>query len=275
MGKQSKKNKRQLKKAEKKAEKKAAKQAAAQKKSGISIQDIANAASAVKNDASLKDPCSNAIAAAAEPVMTELKKAAEKAMRKPFVGPIERGDVSRKIDFHGKASDLPLIAGSNYFSGDFDSKDLSLGLLVDDQAKWNDAWRTLGKTPPGPLPAKARAVVEYVRRNVADLSVAVAPDHIEIKDNNDIEIDWTLIHVTKDEDKDAQSRFAVLLLPEKGKLKSNFNKVWPVREKRQRREKYIESLDGLKKGPGQPVLAPTRASFPRKHLQSGRTHGRN
>lgn len=266
---------RHLKKDAQKAGARDAAQAEARKKQGISIQDIVNAAGAVKNDASLKDPCSNAIAAAAEPVMTELKTAAMKAMRKPFVGPLERGDVSRKIEFHGKASNLPLIAGSNYFSGEFDSKDLSLGLLVDDQAQWNDIWRTLGKTPPGPLPEKARAVIEYVRRNIADLSVAVAPDRIEIKDNNDIEIDWALIHVTKDEDKDAQSRFAVLLLPEKGKLKSNFNKVWPIREKRQRRDKYLESLDDIKKGPGQPLQAPARATFKRKHHLVGRTRGKN
>lgn len=266
---------RHLKKDAQKAAARDAAQAEARKKQGISIQDIVNAAGAVKNDASLKDPCSNAIAAAAEPVMTELKTAAMKAMRKPFVGPLERGDVSRKIEFHGKASNLPLIAGSNYFSGEFDSKDLSLGLLVDDQAQWNDIWRTLGKTPPGPLPEKARAVIEYVRRNIADLSVAVAPDRIEIKDNNDIEIDWALIHVTKDEDKDAQSRFAVLLLPEKGKLKSNFNKVWPIREKRQRRDKYLESLDDIKKGPGQPLQAPARATFKRKHHLVGRTRGKN
>ncbi len=178
---------------------------------------------------------------------------------------------AEKIDISGKTGSCPLISGHNLFTGDFNSVNTAVNLVVSSQFEWEQAWALLGAKPPGVLPPNSRALFEAVKKSLNDITVSFRPDKVVVE-GKDLVINWQRSNVAKDEDMNAKAGYSVLLLPKKGELKAQFSDIWPVREKRALDAWLEESYKVFKKGSTTALLAPQAAAF-RKHMQMRK--GRN
>lgn len=168
----------------------------------------------------------------------------------------------------------PLIGGNNLFTGEFKGMlDGTLGLTVMDQESWDSLWTTIGATPPGPLPEGAQAVFQAIRKGASREAIAFEPSKIAMAAaGSRIHIDWDRLHIAPEEDMNARSRFAVVLLPENGSLKASFNDVWPVREKSAQDRAFKESLSLFQTGIKRPDAPAVSVAFNKYHA---RTQGMN
>ncbi|HYD17325.1 MAG TPA: hypothetical protein VEF76_02460 [Patescibacteria group bacterium] len=183
------------------------------------------------------------------------------------------GDTASRVAIAGAAeAEIRNIKGYNFFAGDFTpSAATSIGTAVCTQEEWDALWRGLDRTPPGPLPKDTRAVFE-ARAEQKPRVTSYEPSSIVMNAHDEIWINWNKILVGKDEDPTAKGRYAVLLLPEKGTLKSKFNEVWPIREKREKMKKFDESLNLFRKGRNEILPAPGGANF--SHYRARRNTGK-
>ncbi len=157
---------------------------------------------------------------------------------------------------------MPFISGFNFFSGDFTPKTVtSIGTAVCTQEEWDELWKTFDRPPPGPLPRGARAIVQAISETLKPRTTAFEAANVTLTATKDIKVQWNRLHVGKDEDPKVQDRYAVLLLPDQGKLSSTFNDVWPLREKREKMRKFDESLNLFRKGQNSILTSPSVAKF--------------
>lgn len=176
---------------------------------------------------------------------------------------------ARKIKIENKLTGepCPLINGNNFFSGEFKGMNGTFGLTATNQDEWEKMWETIGAKPPGKLPADAIAVLQAVKEPKGTEALAFEPSRIAMaaaemmNGDRKINIDWNRLHTAYDEDMQAHPRYAVLLLPGRGKLKASFNDIWPQREKREMEIAFNESLkifkDGIVRQPPVTKIAPT------------------
>lgn len=157
---------------------------------------------------------------------------------------------------------MPSIAGFNFFSGDFTPKTVnSVGTAVCTQEEWDAMWRTLDRPPPGPLPDETRAIFQALNESIKQRATSFEAANVTMTATKDIKVEWNRLHVGKDEDPKVRNRYAVLLLPQQGRLSSVFNDVWPMREKREKMKKFDESLNLFRKGQGAKLPSPSVARF--------------
>lgn len=173
------------------------------------------------------------------------------------------GDSASKIAINGALDrQMPDISGFNFFSGDFTPKMVnSVGTAVCTQEEWDAMWKTFDRPAPGPLPPGTRAIFQAINEQTKQRATAFEAANVTLTATKDIKVEWNRLHVGKDEDPKVQDRFAVLLVPEAGKLSSTFNDVWPVREKREKMKKFDESLNLFRKGQNTTVSSPALAKF--------------
>ena len=173
------------------------------------------------------------------------------------------GDSASKIAINGAITrQMPNISGFNFFSGDFTPKTVnSVGTAVCTQEEWDAMWKTLDRPAPGPLPDSTRAIFQAINEATKQRATAFEAANVTLTATKDIKVEWNRLHVGKDEDPKVQDRFAVLLVPEQGKLSSSFNDVWPLREKREKMKKFDESLNLFRKGQSSILTSPSVAKF--------------
>lgn len=167
---------------------------------------------------------------------------------------------AKKIKIENKLTGepCPLIEGSNFFSGEFKGVNGIFGLTATDQESWEKMWETIGAKPPGRLPAEAIAVLQAVKQPKSAEALSFEPSRIAMaaaemmSGDRKINIDWDILHVDFAEDMLAHPRFAVLLLPNKGKLKASFNDIWPLREQRAMESAFKDSLRIFSEGVTRP-----------------------
>ncbi len=157
---------------------------------------------------------------------------------------------------------MPNISGFNFFSGDFTPKTVnSVGTAVCTQEEWDAMWKTFDRPPPGPLPDETRAIFQAINESAKQRATSFEAANVTLSATKDIKVQWNRLHVDKDEDPKVQDRFAVLLLPQQGKLSSVFNDVWPLRDKREKMKKFDETLNLFRKGQSVLVTSPSVAKF--------------
>lgn len=173
------------------------------------------------------------------------------------------GDSASKVAIIGALdAQMPFISGFNFFSGDFTPKAVnSVGTAVCTQEEWDAMWKTFDRPPPGPLPPHTRAIFQAISETLKQRVTSFEAATVTLSATKDIKVEWNRLHVGKDEDPKVQDRFAVLLLPEAGKLSSTFNDVWPIREKREKMKKFDESLNLFRKGQKAVLSSPSVAKF--------------
>lgn len=175
----------------------------------------------------------------------------------------------RKIKIENKDTGAPCpeIGGNNFFTGEFKGGNGTFGLTAIDQDEWEKMWETIGDEPPGRLPRNSIAVLQAVKESKGTEALAFEPSRIALaaaemmNGDRKINIDWNRLHVDLSEDMRAHPRYAVLLLPNKGRLKASFNDIWPLREKREMEMAFTESLklfkDGIITKPGKGTVSVT------------------
>lgn len=168
--------------------------------------------------------------------------------------------IARKIKIENKLTGepCPLINGFNFFSGEFKGVNGTFGLTATDQDEWEKMWETIGAKPPGKLPAEAIAVLQAVKESKSAEALSFEPSRIAmaaaemLNGDRKINIDWDRLHIDYAEDMTARPRFAVLLLPNKGKLKASFNDIWPIREQKAMESAFRDSLKIFSEGVTRP-----------------------
>lgn len=173
------------------------------------------------------------------------------------------GDSASKIAIIGALDrQMPDISGFNFFSGDFTPKTVnSVGTAVCTQEEWDEMWKTFDRPPPGPLPPGTRAIFQAISESLKQRVTSFEAANVTLSATKDIKVEWNRLHVGKDEDPKLKDRYAVLLLPDAGKLSATFNDVWPIREKREKMKKFDESLNLFRKGQNALVPGPALAKF--------------
>ena len=157
---------------------------------------------------------------------------------------------------------MPSISGFNFFSGDFTPKTVtSIGTAVCTQEEWDDMWKRFDRPSPGPLPPGTRAIVQAITETLKQRYTAFEAVNVTLSATHDIKVQWNRVHVGKDEDPKVQDRYAVLLLPDAGKLSATFNDIWPLRDKREKMKKFDESLSLFRKGHNTALTSPSVAKF--------------
>ncbi len=173
------------------------------------------------------------------------------------------GDSASAVAITGAlAAQMPHISGFNFFSGDFTPKTVnSVGTAVCTQDEWDAMWKTLDRPAPGPLPIDTRAIFQAINESAKQRATSFEAANVTLTAAKEIKVQWNRVHVGKDEDPKQQDRFAVLLLPQQGKLSSVFNDVWPLRDKREKLKRFDESLNLFRKGQNALLPSPSVARF--------------
>lgn len=158
--------------------------------------------------------------------------------------------------------DVPLINGSNLFTGDYEGDVEKIGNVIDTQDGWESYWGALKQEPPGPLPDNAVAIFQ-ADRSVHGVAISIEPAKV-CRLGDEVTVEWKRINEPRAEKMDAHSHYAVLLLP-KGELTASFMDTFPLAEAREQRAKLGEAIQTLKTGLQEDLSAPPRAMFMKKY----------
>jgi len=122
-----------------------------------------------------------------------------------------------------------LVDGANRFSGVYGAGTGFISYSTS-AVSWQEMWRQLGMSPPGPLPKTAQAI--FHGHQSEENAIRYVPRNIRFE-NGEIEIDWDRQHIPKAEQPAAASYFSILILP-KGNISERYTNSYPLEEARQR-----------------------------------------
>ena len=152
-------------------------------------------------------------------------------------------DRASKLRHSFNGQPLPEINGCNFFTGDYDARNGLIGMTSSDPDTWDMFWRSIVKQePPGKLPDGAMAIM--IAHDTKGDPVEYFPESA-VHENDGTTVRWQRRHLKADDQPDAKSQFAVLLIPD-GDNTEYYTDVDVAEEKRKAAElkKFTEGTEG-------------------------------